>query len=334
MEVPRRAALLITPFAAAAALLAFAANSLLCRAALGSSSIDAFSFSVLRVASGALALLLLQRATARRDAPVGRAPAPDWRAGALLALYAVPFSWAYTRLETGTGAFLLFAAVQATLLLAAVRLGERPSARQWFGIALALGGIAALAAAGPRPMAFGWTAASRWTAVATEAPIAAAAMVLAGIAWGLYTLRGRHAADPLRSTAGNFATALPWVGAAALPVLTRLEISARGALLAVASGAFASALGYVAWYRALRGLSATRAAAIQLAVPILAAAGGVVLLGEPLAPRLLIAGSTIVFGVALASIRRPAPPPRAAQSRTAAYADGPSACASQIARTL
>lgn len=296
-----------------AALVAFAANSVLCRVALGGATIDPMAFSVLRVGSGAAMLLLLVALPGRRRAHASTRLALDWPAAAMLALYAVPFSLAYTRLTTGTGALLLFAAVQATMIAGALRLGERPRPLQWTGIALALAGFGVLVAPG------------------VEAPSAAGAfsMAVAGVAWGLYSLRGRRAADALAATAASFTAATPLVVAPALlllvgaaasslagvavPDLLRIAVSLEGALLAIASGAVASALGYVAWYTALRGLSAGQAAAVQLAVPVLAAAGGIVVLGEALTPRLVVSAVVILGGIALAVLgptpRGATPPP-------------------------
>ena len=273
MEAPRtRTRVRALPLLVVAALIAFAANSILCRAALDSRSIDPLAFSLLRVASGAAVLIALAGAARLRrrnaTAPEPR-PATDWTAAAMLAAYLVPFSWAYTRVQAGAGALLLFGAVQSTLLLAGLRAGERPGPAQWCGMAMALAGLGLLLAPG----------------LEAPPPAGALAMVIAGVAWGFYTLRGRRARDPLAATAANFVAATPLVAAAAVGTAlatTPLHLTRQGVLLALASGALASALGYVAWYAALRALSATRAAVLQLAVPILAAAGGVVILGEPL----------------------------------------------------
>ncbi len=278
------------PLLVVAALVAFAANSILCRAALGPESIDPLAFALLRVASGAVVLMALAGVARLRNR---RATAPetprartDWIAAAMLAAYLVPFSWAYTRVQAGAGALVLFGAVQATLLLAGLRGGERPHATQWCGVALALAGLGILVAPG----------------LETPPPAEALAMATAGAAWAFYTLRGRRARDPLAATAANFVAATPLVLAAAIAAAlatSPLHLSRDGVLLAVASGAIASALGYVAWYAAMRSLSATRAAVLQLAVPVLAAAGGVMLLGEPLPRRLVLAAIVLLGGVAL-----------------------------------
>lgn len=268
--------LLLTLFA----LICFAANSILCRLALGSGGIDAASFASLRLLSGAVALLGLQAMLRGGRPRLGGRTA----SGFLLFLYAVPFSYAYLSLSAGTGALLLFAAVQCTMLIAALRSGERPSPAEWAGLALALGGLVYLVSPG----------------LQAPSPFGSAAMILAGIAWGLYSLRGRDAGDPLAGTAGNFTRALPFAAVVSVAMFRATDITPRGAALAVASGAAASGLGYVVWYAALPGLTATRAAIVQLSVPVLAAAGGVALLSETITRRFAVSSVVILGGVALA----------------------------------
>jgi drug/metabolite transporter (DMT)-like permease len=268
-----------TALLTAAALIAFAANSILCRLALRGGEIDAASFTAVRVCAGAVVLALL---CARRDA----ARAGSWGSAAALFGYAAPFSFAYLRLGAGVGALVLFGAVQTTMLAWAIARGERPSPRVWLGLVIALAGLVALAAPG----------------ASAPDPLAATGMAVAGIAWAVYTLRGRATAgDPLRATAGNFLRAVPMALAlVALGALEGLDATARGLVLAATSGALASGVGYAIWYAALRGLSATRAAVLQLLVPVIAAAGGVTLLGEAVTVRLAGAAATILGGVALA----------------------------------
>jgi drug/metabolite transporter (DMT)-like permease len=322
MDAPRpRQRVQGTTVLTAAALVAFAANSILCRAALGSGSIDPFLFSVLRVASGAIVLVALIGASRLRR-PTAPAARPrltiDWTAAVMLALYLVPFSWAYSKVQAGAGALLLFGTVQCTLLAAAWRAGDRPRPVQWVGIAAALMGLGILVAPG------------------LEAPPAssALAMAIAGVAWGLYTWRGRRAPDPLAATAANFLAATPLVLAAAVAAASTSvpsQATRHGVLLALISGAIASALGYIAWYAALRALSGTRAAVVQITVPILAAAGGVVLLGEPLHARLVVAGVVVLGGVALAMTRDRGSDGSHAPVETSAASRA--TWASQIART-
>lgn len=266
----------------AAALTGFAANSILCRMALQPSLADAASFTSIRLVSGALVLLALDCATARPQSDMP--PGGSWTSAAALFAYAAAFSFAYTRIGAGVGALVLFGAVQTTMLGWALRRGERLSAAEWLGLAAALGGLVALV----RP---GLAAPDRYGAVL---------MIGAGVAWGVYSLRGRGTARPLAATASNFARAVPFTAALSLGAWPSAHLTGEGALLAVASGALASGIGYSLWYAALRGLSATRAAIVQLSVPVLAAAGGVVLLGERPTLRLVVAGAAILGGVALA----------------------------------
>jgi drug/metabolite transporter (DMT)-like permease len=261
----------------ALALVAFAANSVLCRVALGGELIDPVSFTVIRLASGALVLLPLAR-FARTGSPVAWG---TWTSGACLLAYAIAFSLAYRSLSTGTGALILFGVVQVTMLVSAWRGGERPGLRQWCGIAAASGGLVYLVAPG----------------VAAPDPVGAGLMALAGVAWGAYSLRGRRMANPVVETAGNFwrasAMAVPLAGLALLDG----DATRSGLALAVTSGAATSGLGYVVWYRALPHLTATRAAVVQLFVPALAALGGVLLLEEAITVRLLVASVALLGGI-------------------------------------
>jgi drug/metabolite transporter (DMT)-like permease len=277
------------------ALIAFAANSVLCRLALLGGTIDAASFTTVRFASGAamLAAVGVLMPPAVGGPPRWHASSGTWGSALVLFLYAVPFAFAYTRLTAGTGALILFGGVQVTMITAAIRTGERPRPQQWIGLSLAVAGLVYLVLPG------------------VQAPSAAGAalMATAGAAWGVYSLRGRGNANPLAQTAGNFLRVLPFIAAVNLLLVTRVHAGARGLGLAVASGALASGLGYVVWYAALRALTATRAAVVQLAVPVLAAAGGVVFLSETVTPR-LAASSVLVLGgigLALAGRERMAP---------------------------
>ena len=280
-----------------AAMIGFAANSLLCRAALGPRAIDAGSFTAIRLASGALILVVIARLAARPRGPAsapGQAPgrvrgAGSWGSGLALFAYAATFSFAYLRLTTATGALILFGAVQITMIGWGIARGERPRALEWLGLALAAAGLVALTVPG----------------LAAPDPLGAVLMALAGVAWGVYSLRGRGATRPLAVTADNFARSLPFaLVLAAASVLTRGHVTAEGALLAVGSGALASGLGYSLWYAALPHLAATRAAIIQLSVPVLAAAGGALVLGEALTTRLAACSAAILGGVALAVLGR------------------------------
>jgi drug/metabolite transporter (DMT)-like permease len=261
------------------ALAAFAANSLLCRLALREGAIDPASFTAIRLLSGAIVLALLLRAGNR--APLFAAG--SWASAAYLALYAIPFALAYRNLTAGTGALLLFGAVQCTMILGGYREGHRLSGGQWVGLVIAFGGLVYLVAPG----------------VSAPAPGGAALMTLAGLAWGIYSLRGRGAGQAaLPQTAGNFARATPLAIVVCLLTLPGLFATANGVLLAVLSGALASGLGYVIWYRVLPGLTPVAASVVQLAVPLLAAAGGIGLLGERVTLRLGIATVLVLGGIA------------------------------------
>ena len=267
----------------AVALVAFASNSILCRLALGAREIDAASFTLVRLLSGALTLLLLRAAVASRVAPKTRVPKRHgpWLPAALLFIYAAPFSFAYIRLSAGTGALILFACVQATMLIGAIRSGERFQWLEGIGLAIALAGLTYLVSPG----------------LSAPPPLGSALMAIAGVSWGLYSLRGRGSADPLGDTTLNFIWALPLALLVSLVAVRGAHLSPRGIALATASGALASGLGYTIWFAALRGLTAIRAATVQLTVPVLAAAGGVVLLQESVTVRLVVSAALILGGV-------------------------------------
>ncbi|MEM8766548.1 MAG: DMT family transporter [Pseudomonadota bacterium] len=271
----------------AIAMAAFAANSLLCRMALGSGSIDPASFTLIRLFSGALVLALLLRPHWRELGLTLLWPI-SWPSTLSLFTYMVCFSFAYLSLETGTGALLLFGAVQLTMFAVALQGGERFNRWASLGLAMAAGGLVYLVAPG----------------VTAPEPQGAILMALAGVAWGVYSLLGRGAKDPLVATGASFITALPFAALVSVAFLADQNISYSGFGLAVASGAVASALGYVVWYAALRHLTAARAATVQLSVPALAALGGVVLLSEPLSLRLVLASTLTLGGVALVLYQR------------------------------
>lgn len=263
------------------ALAAFAANSLLCRLALGASAIDAASYTAVRIVSGAAALLVLAVAAGRG---AGLRASGSWPSALALFLYAAPFSFAYRTIPAGVGALILFGSVQATMIGSALLSGERPGPLQWSGLFLALAGLGYLV----RPGA------------AAPSAAGSALMAAAGASWGIYSLRGRKSRDPLAETAANFTRAAPLAALTAVAALGSLHVEPRGLLLAVLSGAAASGMGYAAWYAALPGLTATKASTVQLAVPVLAAAGAVAWLGERVTPRLLLASAAILGGVAIA----------------------------------
>ena len=271
----------------AAAMIAFAANSLLCRLALANRLIDAPSFASLRLASGALLLLWLASRLESREAA---RTAPDWVAVAGLTAYILPFTLAYLTLGAGSGALLLFGAAQLTMLGAGLYRGERPSRLGWCGIAAASAGFVMLLApgAGAVPATGG------------------ALMTVAGVAWGVYSLRGRASRRPLTTTAQNFLLTLPSVLVVNIVLASGVHASAAGIALALLSGTVASGLGYVVWYSALPRLSAIAAGTVQLSVPVIAALGGIALLDERLSWRLLACAVAILGGIALVSRTRPA----------------------------
>lgn len=272
------------PVLTLAALVAFAANSILTRAALAGTAIDPVSFTAVRIASGAAVLWLIVRM--RGDAPAGRG---SWASALALFGYAIAFSLAYRSLTAATGALLLFGAVQVTMVGWGLFRGERLAIVQWFGVVLAIAGLVWLLLPG-----------------LAAPPIGAAGLMLAaGIAWGIYTLRARGVGDPTRATAANFArAALPAV-ALALVLVPFSTWDLRGVALALASGVAASGLGYAVWYSVLVHIGTHTAAVSQLSVPVITAAAGVLLLAEPLSLRLVVTGAAILGGIALViAVRR------------------------------
>lgn len=260
-------------------------NSVLCRLALGGATIDALSFSTIRLASGACALLLIAYA---RERKVAQSLTNNWASATLLFLYAVAFSLAYIRLSAGTGALILFGSVQATMILSALRKGERPSVLEWIGLTIALAGLVYLVFPG-----------------LTAPPLLSSGlMATAGISWGIYSLRGRGSTNPLLETTNNFVHALPLSFVLNLFMLGSAHVSAKGVLLASLSGALTSGVGYVIWYQALRSLTAMLSATVQLVVPVLAALGGLIILAERISLHLLLSAIVILGGVGLALLGR------------------------------
>lgn len=276
-----------TAVLAALSLLAFAGNSLVARAALAGGDIDAASFSLVRLGAGSLALGLIL-GLRRRKPP--SAMAGSWRAALALFVYAAAFSWAYLSLEAGTGALLLFGAVQLSMLLGGRLRGERFAVLQRFGLLVSLAGLVYL----------------QWPGLGAPPLLPALGMLLAGLAWGVYSLAGRGSGDPLAATAGNFGRSLLPAGLLAIAFAASQAIhwSAATIGLALLSGGLLSGPAYVLWYAVLPRIGAGQAAALQLLVPVLAALGGVLLLGESASLRLLLAGVLIVGGIALTLRRR------------------------------
>jgi drug/metabolite transporter (DMT)-like permease len=264
------------------AMLAFAGNSLLCRQALKHTNIDAASFTTLRLLSGAVVLVLIAawRARGATPAKLGRG---SWGSALALFIYAAGFSFAYRSLAAGSGALLLFGAVQATMIGHGLWRGERLAAWQWLGLLLALAGLVGLMLPG-----------------LAAPPLAGAALMLgAGVAWGVYSLRGRGAGDATQVSAGNFVRAVPVAVLVSALLFEQLSPDSAGAALAVASGALASGVGYAVWYTCLPALRATDAATVQLSVPVIAALGGIVLLGEAATWPMALSACAIMGGIGL-----------------------------------
>lgn len=265
-------------------MLAFAGNSLLCRAALANHHIDASSFTAIRLVSGAMVLWLILQL--RGGARGGKG---SWLSAVALFVYAAGFSYAYLNLPAATGALLLFGAVQASMIGYGIRAGERLQRLQFVGLVLALAGLVGLLLPG-----------------ATTPPLIGSVLMLAaGVAWGIYSLRGRGSGNPLAVTAGNFLRTVPLAIVLSAVTVRGISMDASGFWYALASGALTSGLGYAIWYAVLPALQATSAATVQLSVPVIAALGGVLLLGEDVGLRLVLASVAILGGIALVIIRKP-----------------------------
>jgi drug/metabolite transporter (DMT)-like permease len=283
------------------AMIAFASNSLLCRAALKESSLDPATFTFVRIFSGAAALWLIMKVRRRMIADTMASPSAEglfsselimrrspfrygnWISAVALFAYAAGFSFAYISLSAGTGALLLFGAVQATMILWGLHEGERLNTIQIVGFIVAITGLVMLLFPG-----------------LSAPPLAGSILMLgAGIAWGVYSLRGRGERNPASVTTGNFVRAVPFAAAVSIIFISRAHLDTAGIIYAITSGAITSGLGYVIWYSALPGLEAARAATVQLSVPVLAATGGILLLGEPITTRYILASAAVLGGIAL-----------------------------------
>ncbi len=265
------------------AMVAFAGNSLLCRIALKDTSIDAASFTAIRLISGAVVLWLIVKMRSGTFAGGG-----NWSSAFALFAYAAGFSFAYVSLSAATGALLLFGAVQTTMIGYGIYAGERLRTLQIIGLFLALAGLVVLLLPG-----------------LTAPPLVGSVLMLgAGVAWGIYSLRGKAAGDPIRVTAGNFLRAVPIAVVLSLIMLSGSSLDAAGFWYAASSGALASGIGYVIWYTVLPALKATSAATVQLSVPVIAAAGGVVMLGESISFRFVLASIAILGGIALVILEK------------------------------
>ena len=282
MQPPRERLPVRVLVLAALAMLAFAGNSLLCRLALKTGSIDAATFTSVRLVSGAVVLALIVRMRSGAFSQNG-----DWPSALALFVYAAGFSWAYVQLSTATGALLLFGSVQVTMIAFGLWRGERLALLQWAGFAGASAGLVEMLLPG----------------LQSPPLLASLLMVGAGVAWGAYSLRGRGRGDPTAVTAGNFwRAALLALAGSALAQFAQTDavpVQTAGLGYALASGALASGVGYSIWYTAIRGLTPATAASVQLTVPMLAALGAIVFLGEPVTLRLMLASVVILGGVGL-----------------------------------
>lgn len=268
-------------------MIAFAANSVFARLALGDLAIDPAGYSLVRLVSGAvmLAFLVLR---AKKGGLNSLLHEGSWASAGALFTYAAAFSFAYVVLHTGTGALILFACVQGTMIGWGLVRGDRPVPLEWLGLIVAFGAFVWLVSPG----------------LAGPDPVGAGLMALSGIAWGIYSLRGKSATDPLSATAGNFIRSVPVAIVLAAIFLSQMQATPFGLLMAALSGAVTSGMGYALWYRALRGLTSTQGAIVQLTVPAIAAAGGILLLSEPLTLRFVICSILILGGVAIAILAR------------------------------
>ncbi len=274
---------LLTAFA----LVCFAFNSILCRFALRTNEIDPTSFTAIRLVSGAVVLLIILTFLDKRNS---KAKKGNWLSAFFLFVYAICFSFAYVSLTTATGALILFGSVQATMLVYAIISGERPKIIEWIGFLIAIFGLLYLVFPG-------LTAPPLYFSIL---------MAIAGISWGFYTLRGKGSSNPLAETAGNFVRTIPFVILASLPFVYQINLSSKGVLLAVLSGAVASGIGYSVWYAALKYHTASRAAILQLSVPAIAAFGGAFLLFETISIRLIFASCFIIGGIGMSIVGRKA----------------------------
>jgi len=263
------------------AMIAFAGNSLLCRQALKHTSIDPASFTLIRIAAGAFVLWLIVLLRDGASKTTG-----NWPSAFALFLYAAAFSYSYVSLPAAAGALMLFGAVQATMISYGVWAGDRLGARKTLGLLLACGGLVGLLLPG-----------------LSSPPLTGSVLMLAsGIAWGIYSLRGKSGGDPIRNTAGNFLKAALFAVSLSLGMFPWINLDPAGVGYALASGAFTSGLGYAVWYTVLRGLQPSSAAVVQLSVPVIAALGGAIFLSEPLSQRLVICSVAVLGGVTLVTL--------------------------------
>jgi drug/metabolite transporter (DMT)-like permease len=269
-------------------MLAFASNSLLCRAALKHTSIDPASFTFVRIFSGAIVLCFVMNLRRMIQTTQSVGIGGNWISALALLLYAAGFSFAYVAVAAGIGALLLFGAVQATMILWGFHMGERLRGIQILGLSVAITGLVVLLFPG-----------------LSAPPLPGSILMLgAGVAWGVYSLRGKTEKNPVLATTGNFVRAVPFAAAVSILFLRWLDLDLAGVIYAIISGAVTSGLGYVIWYSVLPSLKAANAATVQLSVPVLTATGGILLLGEPLTLRYVLASVAVLGGIALVVVER------------------------------
>lgn len=274
-------------FATILSLIAFAGNSVLCRMALGDGAIDAAGFTLIRLLSGAFVLFLIVKLASQPDAEE-KSLSGSWYAAFMLFIYAVTFSYAYISLNTASGALILFASVQITIVLTSIFSGRKLHFMEWADLAIAFSGFVYLMLPG----------------ATSPSLVGFVLMVVSGVAWGVYTLLGKGSASPLQDTACNFIRTIPMCVILLVVVLVQNHWTTEGVVLAVLSGGLASGLGYSIWYFALGGLNSIQAAVVQLLVPVIAALGGVFVVGETLSIQLLISTLVILCGVSLVVFRK------------------------------
>jgi drug/metabolite transporter (DMT)-like permease len=269
------------------ALLAFAANSVLCRLALGENAIDATSFTVIRLLSGIVILIIVMQLTSKSNEKKPKTKG-SWLAASMLFIYAIAFSFGYVSLDTGTGALILFGAVQITMIMVSVISGNKLHFTEWTGLVIAFTGFVYLII----------------PSLVTPSFVGFILMAISGIAWGLYTLLGRTSKNPLSDTAYNFLRTSPFILILVIFGLDNVHITSMGILLAILSGAIASGIGYFVWYTALRGLSVTQAAVVQLFVPVIAGVGGVIFTNELITLRLIESSALVLGGILMVILGR------------------------------
>jgi drug/metabolite transporter (DMT)-like permease len=278
--------LLETSLLTVLALIAFAANSVLCRLALGGEAIDASSFTAIRLLSGAITLFIILSIKgsikeSNKRGNKGASSKGSWTASFALFIYAIAFSYAYLSVDTGTGALILFGSVQITMIMLSLIAGTRLHLIEWSGVMLAFSGFIYLILPN----------------ITTPSMNGFILMTVSGISWGIYTLKGRGSKKPLMDTSYNFLRTIPLVAILVVFTLHDMHYSVEGVMLALVSGAITSGVGYTIWYIALGGLSSTQAAVIQLSVPVIAAIGGVLFVSEEITMRLIVSATVVLTGI-------------------------------------